>query len=442
MLVAGGTIVNEGTTKKGIVVVENDRISDIIYTEESPKEFFDTVIDATGCMVLPGVIDTHVHFREPGLTHKGDIESESRAAAVGGVTTYFDMPNTLPQTTSQEALDEKRCLARAKSHVNYAFYVGATRGNGEFLDLMDTQGVAGVKVFMGSSTGDMLVDDEGTLRGLFCTVKKKGLIVVAHCEDSNIINHNMEKAKQDYQTEDPPIACHSQIRSVEACVASARLGVKLAHECGTRFHIAHISTQDELELLGGDVTGEVCMAHLLFDEGDWGSLGSLIKCNPAVKSSVHRRSLIEAVRNGLITTIATDHAPHTLEEKSGGASRALSGMPMVQFSLPAMLTLAQEENLRVERVVELMCHNPARLFSVKDRGFLRKGYKADLVIVKPQEWTLRRENIESECHWSPLEGRSFKWKVIYTISNGQHIFDNGLFSDTSRGEEVEFDRTL
>ncbi len=441
MLVAGGTIVNEGTTRKGFLLVEDDHIKDISYSDTLPHEPFDTIIDATGCIVMPGVIDTHVHFREPGLTHKADLESESRAAAVGGVTSFFDMPNTLPQTTTHEALNDKLHLARQKSHVNYAFYAGATRENHDFLASLDTRHVAGVKVFMGASTGDMLVDDEEALSDIFRIAKQKGLILMAHCEDSATIRHNMEEAKRRFHTDDPPIACHPNIRSAEACLVSARRGKRLAQNHGTRFHIAHLSTADELSLLGEETTGEVCLAHLLFDENDYDRLEALIKCNPAVKNSSHRQALIRAVKDGLVSTIATDHAPHTLNEKQGGSARALSGMPLVQYSLAAMLTLAQEEDIPTTRIVELMCHNPARLFSIHHRGFLRKGYKADIAILRPTEWVVERDTIESKCGWSPLEGRKMTWRVVHTILNGQHIYDNGHFSRASRGEEIEFDRT-
>ncbi len=441
MLVAGGTIVNEGTTRKGFLLVEDDHIKDISFADTLPQTPFDAVLDATGCIVMPGVIDTHVHFREPGLTHKADLESESRAAAVGGVTSFFDMPNTLPQTTNQEALADKLRLAREKSHINYAFYAGATHKNHDFLASLDSRHVAGVKVFMGSSTGDMLVDDEATLCDIFRVARGKGLILVAHCEDSAIIRRNMEEAKLAYHTDDPPIACHPTIRSAEACIASSRRAKKLAQACATRLHLAHLSTADELALLGGETTGEVCLAHLLFDASDYDRLGSLIKCNPSVKSASHRQALIRAVRDGLVSTIATDHAPHTLSEKLGGCARALSGMPLVQYSLVAMLTLAQKEDIPLARIVELMCHNPARLFSIRQRGFLRKGYKADITILRPEEWVVSRDTIESKCGWSPLEGKRMTWRVAHTILNGQHIYNNGHFSQASRGEEIEFDRT-
>ncbi len=442
MLVVGGTIVNEGTARKGTIVVENDHIADIIYSERTHHQQSRTTIDATGCLVLPGAIDTHVHFRQPGLTWKADIQSESQAAAVGGVTTYFDMPNTQPPTTTIDALDEKRHLAQEKSHVNYAFFLGATQSNSDTLARIDSHKVAGIKLFMGSTTGDMLVDNLPSLRDIFRTASHKGLVLVAHCEDTATIARNTQEAKSRYGVDDPPIESHPAIRSEEACLKSARLAASLAREYGTRLHLAHISTQEELDLLGGNVTGEVCLAHLLFDSRDYATLGTKIKCNPAVKDPRHRRALIEAVRDSRLTTIATDHAPHLLREKEGGAIRALSGMPMVQYSLPAMLTLAQEENIPPERVVQMMCHNPATLFGVRLRGFLRKGYKADITIVRAEEWTIDKEDVRSKCGWSPLEGRRLKWKVAHTILNGQHIYANHQFAVNSQGEEIEFIRPL
>ena len=451
-LIYGGTIVNEGREFQGSIILTDDRIADIIESTETPRGNFDALVDATGCCVLPGVIDSHVHFREPGLTHKADISSESRAAAYGGVTTYFEMPNTKPQTTSQEALDEKFRLAKETSRVNYSFFPGATNDNEDFLRNLDTHRVPGIKLFMGSSTGNMLVDDRESLARIFQLAAEKGLVLMAHCEDTTIINNNMAALCEQLHTDDPDVINHHLIRSEEACYESTRLGVELAVEHHTPFHVAHITTQREMALivegaaLGGyrdngmaNVTAEVCVPHLLFSFTDMEQLGARIKCNPAVKTIADREALRKELTNLFVRTVSTDHAPHTLDEKQGGAARAVSGMPMVQFSLPAMLTLADEGVLPVSQVVQLMCHNQARLFSLAERGYLRKGYKADITIVRHEQWTVTKECIQSKCGWSPLEGRSLHWRVVKTICNGHIIYDNGHFDDNYRGEEVVFE---
>lgn len=450
-LIFGGTIVNEGRQFAGSLILDNDRIADIIESTETPRGNFDTIVDATGCCVLPGVIDSHVHFREPGLTHKADISSESRAAAYGGVTTYFEMPNTKPQTTSAEALEEKFQLAREKSHVNYSFFPGATNDNEEFLRQLDPHRVPGIKLFMGSSTGNMLVEKREALHRIFALAAEKELVVMAHCEDTTIINENMKSVCERLNTDDPDVKYHPYIRSAEACYESTRLGVEMAIEHHTRFHVAHLTTEKEIGLivegatLGGyrdngmaNVTAEVCVPHLLFSMSDMDSLGARIKCNPAVKSILDREALRKELNNLFVRTVSTDHAPHTLEEKQGGAARAMSGMPMIQFSLPAMLSLADEDVLPLTQVVQLMCHNQARLFSLAERGYLRQGYKADITIVKHEPWTVTKEAVQSKCGWSPLEGRELKWRVVKTICNGHLIYNNGEFDEASRGEEVRF----
>lgn len=433
ILIKYGRIVNEGRAFQGSVVVENDRISAIFEGQELPSGIFDRVVDASGCFVLPGVIDTHVHFREPGLTEKADIESESRAAAYGGVTSYIEMPNTVPQTTTVEALEEKFRLAQAKSHVNYSFFFGATNDNFGDFQRLDRRRVAGIKLFMGSSTGNMLVDGEKSLEKVFQTAAELAFPVVAHCEDTTIINRNMEVFKSIYG-DDPDVRFHPLIRSEEACLASSSLAVGLARRFGTRLHIAHLSTARELELLGDGVTGEACVAHLLFTQDDFVTKGTRIKCNPAIKTAEDRAALRAALADGRIATVATDHAPHLLSQKQGGCARAASGMPMVQFSLPAMLGLADEG---VERVVELMCHAPARLFNIAERGYLRPNYKADIAIVRRVEpWKVTRDIIQSKCGWSPLEGDSLRWRVETTICNGHFVYDNGRFDEKYRGEEL------
>ncbi len=440
MLISGGTVVDEGRLSRADVIIENDRIADITQGEDLPRGGFDTIVDASGSYVFPGVIDSHVHFREPGLTHKADIASESRAAAYGGVTSYFDMPNTSPQTVDEDSLKGKFLLGREKSHVNYSFFPGATNTNGDFLRFLDPRRVPGIKLFMGSSTGNMLVDRRDALERIFSIAGEKGLVLMAHCEDTVMINSNMARLKSELGTDDPDMSYHPLIRDAQACYASASLGAELARTYGTRFHVAHVSTERELSLLGDGITGEACVAHLIFDDSDYSQYGTRIKCNPAVKTRRDRDALRNAVRTGLITTVSTDHAPHLLSEKQGGAARAVSGMPMLQFSLPAMLTLADEEGMELTRVADLMCHNQARLFSVAERGFIRKGYKADIAIVRRAPWTVTKDSVQSKCGWSPLEGRRLGWRVTHTILNGQLILEEGKFREDSRGEEITFNR--
>lgn len=439
ILIENGCIVNEGRTCRGSVAIADDRITDILEDQKAqPRGTYDQVVDATGCFVLPGVIDTHVHFREPGLTEKADIESESRAAAFGGVTSYCEMPNTVPQTTTIEALDDKRNLAREKSHVNYSFFFGATNDNYADFARLDRHRVPGIKLFMGSSTGNMLVDRYGSLLKVFETAARLDLPVMAHCEDTDTINHNMAQMKKAYG-DDPDVMLHPLIRSEEACYESSALAVQLARTYGTHLHVAHISTARELELLGGNVTGEACVAHLLFTSADYARKRALIKCNPAVKRDEDRQALRQALTDGRITTVATDHAPHLLAQKQGGCARAASGMPMVQFSLPVMLGLASEGVLSMERVVELMCHQPAQLFQIRERGFLRPGYKADIAIVRPTEpYVVSNDMMQSRCGWTPLEGDTLCWRVSHTLCNGRFVVDEGRFSPDSRGEELLF----
>ncbi len=441
--IQNAVIVNEGRSFVGSLVIDDDRICEILEGRDRfPAIPADAVVDGEGAWLLPGVVDTHVHFREPGLTTKADMESESRAAAAGGVTTVFDMPNTLPQTTTQEAFDEKRCIAARSCHVNYGFFFGATNDNAETLRRLNRHKVCGIKLFMGSSTGGMLVDKEAALRTVFENAR---LPIVAHCEDTAIINENMARICREQGTDDPQIDAHSRIRSEEACLASTQLAVALAKEYGARLHVAHISTARELDLFSDSVphiTVEVCVPHLLFSDKDYVRLGARIKCNPAVKTEADRAALRKALTDGRIATIATDHAPHRLWEKTGGAAKAVSGMPMLQFSLVAMLGLVSEGVLSMERVVELMCHRPAELFQIENRGYLREGYKADLVLVRPNSpWTLTPNRIESKCNWSPLEGRTFSWRVEQTYCNGFLIYNNGGITDRNfHGEAVTYNR--
>ena len=434
ILVKGGRIVNEGRIFDGSVVIEDGNIIDI--TKQQPESSYDEIIDASGCYVLPGVIDDHVHFREPGLTEKADIESESRAAAAGGVTSYFDMPNCKPQTTTLEALNDKFERARRSSHVNYSFFYGATNDNVQTFAQLDAHRIPGIKLFMASSTGNMLVDGKETLERIFSTVK---LPLMVHCEDTDLINRNMEKAKKAWG-EDPQVNLHSLIRSEEACLASSRRAVELAKKYGTRLHIAHLSTAEELELIGGNITAEACVGHLYFTELDYQRLGARIKVNPSIKTPVDQFLLRQALTDGHITVVGTDHAPHLMEQKQGGCVRAASGMPMIQFSLVTMLELVDEKVLSLERMVELMCHNPARLFGVEQRGFLCKGYRADMVIVRPRSpWTVTKDVIQSKCGWSPMEGHEYQWRVERTLCNGKTVFADGRVNTDVLGEEIAFD---
>ena len=434
---------NEGRTFKATVVVDGQFIADVVEDGAVEAQTGDEVIDAAGMYLLPGVIDDHVHFREPGLTHKADIATESRAAAAGGVTSYMEMPNTMPQTTTLEALEDKFRLAAEKSAVNYSFFFGATNDNVGLLQELDKERVCGVKVFMGSSTGNMLVDRVESLRRLFST---SPLLIMTHCEDTTIIEQNIKAFKKRYKGQnDFPVRYHSRIRSAEACFASTSLAVRLAEETGARLHVAHVSTARELELFGSKpleqkrITAEACVPHLVFSSEDYDLLDTKIKCNPAIKTTDDREALRNALTNGLIDVVATDHAPHLAEEKVGGALKAVSGMPMVQFSLVSMLQLADEGVLTVDKVVELMSHNPARLFRIDRRGFVRKGYYADLVLVDPKaEWTATNDSCLSKCGWTPMDGRRFNWKVNRTFVNGQTVYADGKAVDSVRGMELRF----
>ena len=439
ILIKDGIIVNEGRSFEGDLLVDDEQISEI-YEGEAPRGVCDRVIDASGCFVLPGVIDDHVHFREPGLTRKADIESESRAAAFGGVTSYFEMPNTQPQTTTLETLEEKFALAKEKSHVNYSFFFGATNDNVELFEKLDKNRIPGIKLFMGSSTGNMLVDQYDVLQKIFQTAHRLDLPVMTHCEDTDIINRNMAAYKEKYG-EDPDVKYHPEIRSAEACLESSRLAVKLAKESGARLHIAHLTTAQELELLGkdGNITGEAVIAHLFFTDEDYATKGSLIKCNPAVKTLNDRTALRQALNDGRIAVIGTDHAPHEWKDKQGGCAKAASGMPMIQFSLVTMFELVDEGVLSIEKMVELMSHRPASLFGVARRGYLRKGYQADIVIVRPHSpWTVTKDEIQSKCLWSPMEGHEYQWQVEQTLCNGHIIYNKGVFDASYRGEEIVF----
>ena len=443
-LIHNATIINEGTRKQGSLVLANGNIAEILTDGRPLSAPCDETIDATGCFLLPGVIDDHVHFRDPGLTHKADIFSESRAAAAGGVTSIMDMPNTNPPTVTLDALEQKQQLLAEKCIVNHSCYFGATNDNYDLFPQLDKTRVCGIKLFMGSSTGNMLVDHMDSLRRIFGGTD---MLIAAHCEDQDIIRRNTEKYKAEYgEGEQIPVSKHPNIRSTQACYASSKLAVQLATEAGARLHVLHISTAKELPLFSDTpldehkkITAEACVAHLLFEQKDYKTLAACIKCNPAIKRKADRDALRQAIATPRIDVIATDHAPHLLTEKAGGALRAASGMPMVQFSLVSMLQLMEEGVLSLETIVEKMCHNPARLFRIEDRGFIREGYRADLVLVRPERWQLTRESILSKCGWSPLEGRTFDWRVMKTFINGHQVYDhtNGV-DDAYRGEALRF----
>ena len=437
-LIKNALLVNEGRTFRGHVLIEDRLIAEIIEGDEAPSGA-DREVDASGCYVIPGVIDDHVHFREPGLTRKADIESESRAAAYGGVTTYFDMPNTVPQTTTMEALDEKFQLGAQKSHVNYSFFFGATNDNYPLFRKLDPHRIPGIKLFMGSSTGNMLVDRDEALDNIFANAAP--FRIMAHCEDTGIINSNMAEFKARYG-DDPAIWTHPLIRSEEACLTSTMKAIELAILHDARLHVAHVTTAAELEMFApftSMITAEATVGHLYFSLVDYDRLGTKIKVNPAIKNFRDCYALRQGLTDGHVSVIGTDHAPHLLEEKQGGAAKAVSGMPMIQFSLVTMLELVDEGVLPMERLVELMCHNPARLFEVSGRGYLRPGYAADIVVVeKGKPWQVTEEVIQSKCKWSPMMGHEYQWHVRDVFCNGHHLLSPDGFDDAYRGEAVRF----
>lgn len=442
-LIQHAIIVNEGCQTKGAVVIEGERIAEVLVDGQVPATPCDEVIDASGCYLLPGVIDDHVHFRDPGLTHKADIFTESQAAAAGGVTSIMDMPNTNLQTTTMEAWNQKMELMAKSALVNYSCYFGATNTNYTQFGQLDPHRVCGIKLFMGSSTGNMLVDRMNSLQQIF---NSTDLLIAAHCEDQHIISQNTAMYKAQYgKGEDVPLKHHPDIRSEEACYASSELAVRLAKEANARLHILHVTTAKELDLFEDkpltekNITAEACIPHLWFTAADYDTSGTRIKCNPAIKSAPNRTALREAINTNKIDIIATDHAPHLLSEKQGGALNAMSGMPMVQFSLVSMLELADSGVVSIEKVVEKMCHAPAELYQINNRGYIRPGLQADLVLVKPgAPWKVDAATVYSKCKWSPLEGHSFRWKVEKTFVNGNMVYANSELDTTYRGQELRF----
>ena len=441
--IKGASLVNENQIFKASVLVSDGKIQEVSETEfESISDKYE-IIDAKGLYLLPGVIDDQVHFREPGLTQKGDIYSESKAAVAGGITSFMEMPNTKPPAITQQLLEEKFNIASKNSFANYSFYIGASNDNLDVLLNTDINNVCGIKVFMGSSTGNMLVDDENTLSQMF---QKSKLLIAVHCEEESIIRNNASDYLHKYGNE-APVSVHPRIRSEEACYTSSKKAVDLANKYGTRLHLLHLSTAKELSLLSDkpvsekNITSEVCVHHLWFSENDYEKYGNRIKWNPAIKTLNDRNKLREAVNNGTLDIVATDHAPHTIEEKSLGYFQAPSGGPLVQHSLVAMLEMYHQGVFRLEKVVEKMCHIPAQLFNVKNRGFIKKGQFADLVLVDLNNpWTVNTDNILYKCKWSPFEGTTFKSKVITTFVNGIPIYNKGEFNESIKGKALEFAR--
>jgi dihydroorotase len=441
LVLKNATIVNENKTFLGYIIINNEKIEEV--NEGTPPDIHEAIeYDLTGKIIFPGIIDTHVHFREPGLTHKADFFTESRAAAAGGITSIFDMPNVLPQTTTIEAWKEKKQIAEKKSLVNFALYLGATNTNLEELTNADYSLIPAIKVFMGSSTGNMLVDNEEVLKKIFSTGKK----VVVHSENENIIQSNLQKAKKEYG-ENIPIYMHSYIRNKEACITSTKKAIDIALKNNTSLHFLHISTPEEIELISNakkhnhNITTEVVINHLFFDTTDYKHLGTLVKFNPAVKSPEDKQELLNALSSNKIDTIATDHAPHTLKEKQNTYLKAPSGVPMIQHSLQAVMELYKKGILSLEQIAEKMAHNPARIFKIKNRGFIKKGYFADLTIIDPKEkMTVTKENILYKCGWSPFENFTFHSKVYMTIINGNIVYHNGNFDLNYRGKNIEFEQ--
>ena len=443
ILIHNATVVNEGKSTQQSILIEGGIIKSILPVRNKEEIKVENSIDATGLYLLPGVIDDHVHFRDPGLTQKGDITSESRAAAAGGVTSIMDMPNTSPQTTTIKALEEKFKLMEEKCLVNYSAYFGATNQNIDQLALLDSKSVCGVKVFMGASTGNMLVDRIQVLQQIF---EKSPLLIATHCENQDSIRKNTALYKdKNNGAEDLPLKYHPLIRSEEACYQSSELAVKLAKESGARLHLLHLSTAKELNLLEQkpltekQITAEVCVGHLLFCDDDYENMGTKIKCNPSIKTKGDREALRKGVENGLIDVIATDHAPHLPKDKEGGALKAASGIPTIQFSLLSMLELCNEKHFTIETVVDKMCHAPASIYNINNRGYIREGYQADLVLVKPNSpWTVKSEDIQSSCKWSPFEGKIWNWQIVNTFINGSLVYNQGEINENSRGQQIKF----
>lgn len=444
VLIKNARVVNEGKIKEADVFIENGVIAEI-GESISPKSPDVNIYDAEGTYLLPGLIDDQVHFREPGLTHKDTIETGSKAAVAGGITSFFEMPNTLPQTTTVELLEEKFQMAAESSYANYSFMFGGTNDNLEEILKVDPKKTAALKLFLGSSTGNMLVDDEKVLEEIF---SKSPLLIAVHCEDEKTIQENLQEAIERYG-EDIPMELHPKIRSEEACYLSSSKAVALAKKTGARLHVFHLSTAKEIGLFSNKkslkdkkITAEVCIHHLWFNDSDYAKKGTLIKWNPAVKTKKDQEALLQGLLDGHIDVLATDHAPHTKEEKKNKYTKAPSGGPLVQHALPAMLQFHHQGKISLEKIVEKMCHNPAILYQIKDRGYIRVGYKADLVLVDLNApWAVQPDNIVYKCGWSPFEGVTFKSRVTHTFVNGNLVYKNFKHQPFSKvAERIEFDR--
>ena len=443
VLIKNAKIVNEGTIFEGDVLIENEFIVEIA-ERISPKLANCKIIDAEGSYLIPGAIDDQVHFREPGLTHKGDIASESRAAVAGGITSYIEQPNTIPNAVTQEILEEKYQIAAKTSYANYSFMMGGTNDNLEEILKTNPKNVAGIKLFLGSSTGNMLVDNQEALEKIFSSTK---MLIALHCEDETTIKNNLERYKLQFG-EDIPVEFHHLIRSAEACYISSSKAIELAKKTGARLHIFHLSTAKEMELFTNkipleekQITAEVCIHHLWFSEEDYKTKGNLIKWNPAIKTAQDRTALWEALLDDRIDVIATDHAPHTLEEKNQTYLKAPSGGPLVQHAVVAMFEANHQGKISVEKIVEKMCHNPAKIFKIEKRGFIKEGFYADLVIVNPSlPWNVKKENILAKCGWSPFEEYNFKSRITHTFVNGELVYQNFKVKDIPVGKRLLFDR--
>lgn len=444
-IILNGLIINEGREYVGNIIIDNNTITHIVEGDLDAciLAMADRTIDAEGCWVIPGVIDDQVHFREPGLTHKADIATESRAAVAGGVTSYMDMPNTKPATITAEALAWKQQQAQETSIANYSFYIGATNDNAELITTLDYTHVCGIKLFMGSSTGNMLVDSSKTLEKIFAEAP---VLVATHCEEEEVIQANRARYVAKFG-EDLPIYFHPMIRNTEACYRSSAKAVELASRHNARLHLLHLSTAQELTLLEDRplaekrITGEVCVHHLWFDDNDYATYGNRIKWNPAIKTCADRRALLEATACNRLDIVATDHAPHLLSEKEGSCLKAASGGPLVQYSLQTMLELSTRGHFTRTQVVEKMCHAPAALFGVARRGYLREGYYADIAIIDPRRpYTVTPDKILSRCGWSPLEGHTYPHSITHTLVNGVVAYENGTINDNCRGQLLLFER--
>lgn len=443
-LIRNAKIVNEGDIFEGDILIENEFIKEIA-EKISPKSSDCVIIDAEGSYIIPGAIDDQVHFREPGLTHKGTIESESRAAVAGGITSFIEQPNTVPNAVTQELLEDKYQIASQTSYANYSFMMGGTNDNLEEVLKTNPRNVAGIKLFLGSSTGNMLVDNPEVLEKIFSSTK---MLIAVHCEDEATIKANTQKYKEEYG-EDIPMKYHHLIRSSEACYLSSSKAIELAKKTGARLHVFHLSTAKEMELFTNkipleqkQITAEVCIHHLWFTDADYETKGSLIKWNPAVKTQEDKDALWKALLEDRIDVIATDHAPHTLEEKINPYLTCPSGGPLVQHALVAMFEAHHQGKISVEKIVEKMCHNPAKIFKIEKRGFIKEGYYADLAIVNAhQPWNVKKENILYKCGWSPFEGYNFKSRVTHTFVNGKLVYANGKVKELRVGQRLLFERT-